>query len=918
MSVESCLASTQNSVEAMHNAIERSEGAAKVAAIIEFVKVHYHFDTEASIKHGEAGLKLLDRFANETQASKLHSYLAKAYFAFGDLSRANELAKTALAIAQQSNNAEGQVLALLINADIESRRNNLESANLLTESAISLATSIGHESHLATAYRISGNLNSKIKDYQAALADYLYSLDQFQKLNKLSGVASLHQRLASLYRKMGLYEKVLLHQNQAIDNALALNDERNLAIYYSNMGTYLEEVSDYERSVEMHNKSLHLKEKLGYELGVIHTYNRLGSVYRLVGDYRKAEESLLNALALKKTLDRPDPNVSTFLDLGRLYIKTGQLALAEDYLLKSIPLYQGSRWEDRIAEIHHAFAKLHLQRNHAKQAIQSYLLAIDVAKAHERDAWLIEYYAELSSIFEEQGEIGQALEYLKAHNELKSKWDTINNQYQIRALSIEFDVAEQKREIANLTQQNQIKDLELKQQATRQLFIFISLLLVFSILSFAYFWRSKNKQLKVKQAALKLVSDAKERLAFALWGSGDELWDWDLQSGVITRDNQARDLRLPNEYIGTDLEKIKSVVHPDDFAHLQECFSLHLQGKIDFYEVSYRVMTQTGDWLWVLDRGKVTARDEDGAALRVSGTIKDISQIKASELALAELNATLEQRVEERTISLQQSRDELASTLDELTTTQSSLLEAQKMASLGRLVTGVSHELNTPLGNSVTASSVLQEELAVFKEKLEASKLTLSDTKSFIEVSLSGTQLIESNIGRAAQLVKRFKHASVHEYVSSATTVQLKEFIQAMVTHNVKGAGLSVDIDCHEEIHVNCDTQALGKVFEDLCKNSLQHGFKNKSGTIHIGVHADDDGLQLTFSDDGVGMDSEARPHIFEPFFTTARSEGNVGLGLYMIFNLMNFVLDGQINYRDSTEQGVTFDITLPASIIQR
>ncbi|MBQ4810883.1 tetratricopeptide repeat protein [Pseudoalteromonas luteoviolacea] len=918
MSFESCLASTQDSLEAMHSNIERREGAAKVAAIIDFVKAHYHFDSEASIRHGEAGLKLLDTFANKDQATKLHSYLAKAYFAFGDLSRANELATTALAIAQESNNTEGQLLALLVNADIESRRNNVESANLLTKSAISLATSIGHDSHLATAYRISGSLNSKIKDYQAALADYLHSLDLFQKLNKLSGVASLHQRLASLYRKMGLYEKVLFHQNQAIDNALALNSERNLAIYYSNMGTYLEEVSDYERSVEMHNKSLSLKKKLGYELGVIHTYNRLGSVYRLIGDYQKAEESLFKALALKEVLERPDPNVSTFLDLGRLYIQTGQLELAEDYLRKSIPLYQGSRWEDRLAEIHHAFAKLHLQKNNAKAAIQSYLLAIEVAKAHERDAWLIEYYAELSSIFETQGDIGQSLEFLKAHNRLKSKWDTINSQFQISALAIEFDVAEKKREIASLTQQNQIKDLELKQQATRQLFIFISLLLLFSILSFAYFWRSKNKQLKVKQSALKLVSEAKERLAFALWGSGDELWDWDLQSGVITRDNQARDLRLPNEYIGTDLDKIKSVVHPDDFTHLQACFSQHLAGKIDFYEVSYRVMTQTGDWLWVLDRGKVTARSEDGVALRVSGTIKDISQIKASEFALAELNATLEQRVEERTISLQQSRDELASTLDELTTTQSSLLEAQKMASLGRLVTGVSHELNTPLGNSVTASSVLQEELAIFKEKLEASKLTLSDTKSFIEVSVSGTQLIESNIGRAAELVKRFKHASVHEYVSSATTVQLKEFIDAMIAHNIKGTALSFDITCPAEIHVNCDTQALGKVFEDLCKNALQHGFGNQKGRINVSVHVDDGGVQITFSDNGTGMGVDAQPHIFEPFFTTARSEGNVGLGLYMVFNLVNFVLDGQINYRDSTEQGVTFDITLPLNIIQR
>ncbi|MCF2859823.1 tetratricopeptide repeat protein [Pseudoalteromonas sp. SMS1] len=907
---------TSDDVEIMLQQIENSKGTEKVDAIIDFVKAHYHFNTASSIAYGEVGLGLLASNATDKQSSELHSQLAKAYLANGDIPRADELIKIALSIAQRSNNAQQLLLAQLVSAGIELKKKNIPAAQTLTQAAITLATEINHELHLASAYRISGTLNVKTKDYETALSDYLYSLDIYKKLNNQSGVASLNQRLASLYRTMNLYEKVLFHQNQAIDISLSMNNETNLAIYYSNMGTYLEEVSDYPRSIEMHKKSLALKEKLDYKLGVIHSYNRLGSVYRLAGDYENAEAVLLKALALKKTLDRSDPNVSTFLDLGRLYIKTGKLELAQDYLERSIPLYLGSPWEDRIAEIHHAFAALHLQRNQPKLAIQSYKSAINIAKKHGREAFLIDYYSELSEVLEAQGDVNQALAYLKAHNTLKSQWDSINNQYLIRALAIEFGVTEKRREIDDLIQQNQIKDLEIKQQASRQQFIFISLLLTFFIFSFVYFWRSKNQQLKVEQAALKQVSEAKERLTFALWGSGDELWDWDLETGVITRDNQASDLRLPNNAIGKDLEKIKQVVHPDDFANLQTRFSQHLEGESDYYEVSYRVLTQTGDWLWVLDRGKVTAFSELGKPQRISGTIKDISQIKASEFALAELNATLEQRVEERTVSLQQSRDELAATLEELTSTQTSLLEAQKMASLGRLVTGVSHELNTPLGNSVTASSVLLEEITGLKNKLEASKLTLSDTKNFIAVSLSGTALIERNLERAAQLVKRFKHASVHEYVGDETVLRLGDFIHASIAFHAKDNAQNIKVNCAQTVQIKCDAQALGKVFEDLCKNSLQHGFKNQKGQITVDVLVDADGLKINYSDNGVGMELDAQPHIFEPFFTTARSEGNVGLGLYMVFNLVNFVLGGQITYTDKQVQGVAFIITLGPHIV--
>ncbi|MBQ4878676.1 tetratricopeptide repeat protein [Pseudoalteromonas luteoviolacea] len=892
--------------------IENSQGTAKIEAIIDYVQTNFHYNTSQALEYADEGLQLLELHPSHDQSARLLNHLSRAYISYGDLNKANTVALQAQQFAQKSTVMANELRVQIVLADIAIRQRKYDLARARLIDVIEQAKQGEFKVHLANAHRISGHLDSKTRDYEAALGSYLQSLSLYRKLNDSVMSASIHQSLASLYRKMNLYEKVLFHQKRAIQISLTLDNPNQQAIFYSNMGTYFDEVGKFEKAIEMHLKSLALKEELGYKLGMIHTYNRLGSVYREAGDFKKSEQMLKEAVALKKEINRPDPNISTYLDLGRLYIETGQLELAERYLIQSISLYQGSPWEDRIAEIHQALAKLHLVRQQPRSAIDAYMRAIEIAQEHQREALLMECQLEVAAIFEQQGMHMQALAYTKDYLTLKNIWEEKNNQYRISALAIEFGVREKEREIASLVQQNRIKDLEIEKQAVQQVVFLIGMLFVFCFLSFSYFWRTKNKQLRVEQAALKQVSEVKERLSHALWGSGDELWDWDLQTGVITRDNQMNKLCLPCEQIGADLKAIKSSVHPDDYERLHSKFNRHLEGDSDFYEVNYRVMTKSGRWLWVSDRGKVTSRAKDGTVLRVSGTIKDISEIKASELALAELNATLEKRVEERTLSLKQSRDELAEILEELTSTQANLVEAQKMASLGRLVAGVSHELNTPLGTTVTASSILLKELYEFKSKLEASKLTLSDTKSFIDVSLSSIELIDSNTERAAQLIKRFKQASAHEYVSSESQIDLKACIEGVIGFHGKDSDVIVEIDCPDNCMVQCDSQALGKIFEDLYLNSLLHGFEGKAGHISIDVTAEQEQVFLRFTDNGRGVEQQAIAHMFEPFYTTARHQGKVGLGLYMVFNLVTYVLRGSIRYCPDQDKGACFEMTFP------
>lgn len=909
MLLASFISAANLSNEQILKRIESSQNGEKIEAIIDYVALNFHYKTKQALAYAEQGLALLAHNPNDDQSARLLSYQARAYISYGDLDKANATALAAQQYAKKSALKANEIRVQLVLADVAIRQRKYDLARARLIDVMEQTTSTEDERFLASAKRLSGHLYSKIRDYEAALGSYLHSLSLYRKLGETQLSASIHQSLASLYRRMNLYEKVLFHQNRAIQLSLTLDNLNQQSIFYSNMGTYFDEVGKFEKAIEMHLKSLSIKKELGYKLGMIHTYNRLGSVYREAGKYKEAEDVLMQAIALKKEINRPDPNISTFLDLGRLYIDTGQLDLAQSYLEQSIPLYQGSPWEDRIAEIYQALAKLYVQREQPQKAIDAYMVAINIAREHQREPLLMDCQLEVAQIFESLGMHQQALNYTKGHLVLKNKWEEKNNRYRISALAIEFGVSEKEREIASLVQQNRIKDLEIEKQAVQQVVLLIGMLFLFCFFSFSYFWRTKNKQLKIEQAALKQVSEVKERLSHALWGSGDELWDWDLQTGMITRDNQMNKLCLPCEYIGFDLSAIKTSVHPEDYEQLYAKFNRHLQGDSDFYQVNYRVMTKSGRWLWVLDRGKVTARSQDGTPLRVSGTIKDISDIKASELALAELNATLEKRVEERTLSLKRSRDELAEILDELTSTQANLVEAQKMASLGRLVAGVSHELNTPLGTTVTASSILLKELYEFKSKLEGSTLTLSDTKAFIDVSLSSIELIDSNTERAAQLIKRFKQASAHEYVSSESRVDLKACIEGFIGFHGKDTDVMVNIDCPDKCYVQCDSQALAKIFEDLYLNAYLHGFEGKKGQISVKVTVDHEQVTLRFSDNGKGVEQQAVAHMFEPFYTTARHQGKVGLGLYMVFNLVTYVLQGSIRYCPDYESGACFEI---------
>jgi len=286
--------------------------------------------------------------------------------------------------------------------------------------------------------------------------------------------------------------------------------------------------------------------------------------------------------------------------------------------------------------------------------------------------------------------------------------------------------------------------------------------------------------------------------------------------------------------------------------------------------------------------------------------------------ALDELNAELEERVKRRTKQLTIANSELTDTLDTLKTTQLKLVEADKMASLGRLVVGIAHEINTPVGTVLTAISTLQNELGMVAEHYEQGKLSKQELSQFISQTEQICTLALNNISRTANLISSFKQVAVDQSNETKRSFAVEAYIRGILaTFDTKFNNLNVSCEllCESDIQLNSYPAALSQVLSHLITNSLVHGFSDHaSGTIVIEVYQREKQLIISYSDDGKGISKEESIKVFEPFYTTKRNEGGTGLGAHIVYNLVTQVLSGEIEIEPGRAKGLGYVIKLPTS----
>ena len=300
----------------------------------------------------------------------------------------------------------------------------------------------------------------------------------------------------------------------------------------------------------------------------------------------------------------------------------------------------------------------------------------------------------------------------------------------------------------------------------------------------------------------------------------------------------------------------------------------------------------------------ITERDAKNEALNV-----ELAERRRAEEALGELNATLEHRVDERT-------RELSNALNQLTAMQAELVRTEKMSALGSLVAGVSHELNTPIGNSLTVASTLEANVDTFQAGI-AGGLTRTKLDMFMEQTRTGAKILMRSLTHAANLVASFKQVAADQTSEHRRVFTLSECTdELLLVHGPTLRKTSHTVISHvpEGIHMDSFPGPLGQVLTNLINNAIIHAFEGiAAGEIVIEATPEGGGwVTIRVRDNGRGIPAEHVKHVFDPFFTTKLGQGGSGLGLSIVYNIVTSLLGGEIVVTSTPGEGTCFTLRIP------
>lgn len=278
--------------------------------------------------------------------------------------------------------------------------------------------------------------------------------------------------------------------------------------------------------------------------------------------------------------------------------------------------------------------------------------------------------------------------------------------------------------------------------------------------------------------------------------------------------------------------------------------------------------------------------------------------------------STLESKVKARTQELEAKTIELNNSLETLHQTQNELIESAKMASLGQLVAGVAHEINTPIGTCLTGASHVKDETRQLVQSLSKESLTEDQLHDYLSNIDQISEYMLISLNKASDLIRSFKQVSADQNIDEKHRFDLHEYINVILVSQqnmLKKYRVNIENRVPEELIINSYAGIFYQILTNFIANSLMHGYeKNESGLISISAEVQHHTLYLVYEDDGKGMDTNTLKKIFEPFFTTKRTSGGTGLGLHIIFNLVTHKLMGSIKAKSDINQGLRIDIAVP------
>ena len=318
--------------------------------------------------------------------------------------------------------------------------------------------------------------------------------------------------------------------------------------------------------------------------------------------------------------------------------------------------------------------------------------------------------------------------------------------------------------------------------------------------------------------------------------------------------------------------------------------------ELGFYEEEYR--DSSGNLRhWLVN--KLPLLDADGHVESIVTVAHDIGERTRGELEMRE------------------AKDAAEAALRNLRETQNSLIEAEKLAALGRLVAGVAHEVNNPVGISLTVASSLERKTALFAAEVARGDLRRSSLTDFLGAARDASGQLVANLNRAAELITSFKQVAADRNYSDQREFDLGDLTEQVVLSlrpGLRKHRLTLSVDCEPNLAMNSYPGPYGQVLTNLFLNSVAHAFPDgRAGTVDIKVRAaGPDYVEIIFADDGCGMSLDVRRRAFDPFFTTRRDQGGTGLGLHIVYSIVTNRLGGRLELDSEPGRGTRVHIVLP------
>jgi len=311
-------------------------------------------------------------------------------------------------------------------------------------------------------------------------------------------------------------------------------------------------------------------------------------------------------------------------------------------------------------------------------------------------------------------------------------------------------------------------------------------------------------------------------------------------------------------------------------------------------------------------------------ALVVDQFKKIDSMLKRLEVEAAKEQALRQQLEEELRISeerkqeLDKARGVAEQSLTSLQQTQKHLVQSEKMAALGGLVAGIAHEINTPVGVSITAATHLQEKLKELTADYKAGTMKRSALDKYLDVTGETLEITMTNLTRAAELIASFKQVAVDQSSEDRRKFNFKNYLHEVLLslkHQYKRTKHKIEVTGADELEIDSYPGAFSQIVTNLLMNSLIHAYEpDAEGSIRFDVRQENNSAVLTYADNGKGIPPENLGRIFEPFFTTRRGRGGSGLGMHIVYNLVTTKLGGTINCASEVGKGTTFTVIFPVN----